>query len=45
MHRSMIVKFVRTCGVTLAMYQTSWYRKDGSLAFRELVSLDELVWC
>jgi hypothetical protein len=44
MHRSMIVKYVRALGRTIAMYQTSWHRADGSLAFRELVDLDEVVW-
>jgi hypothetical protein len=37
--RSMKVMFKRVCGITLAMYETSWRRADGSLAFREL------VWC
>ncbi|MGB8422225.1 hypothetical protein [Paraburkholderia sp.] len=43
--RSMKVMFKRVCGVTIAMYQTSWHRADGSLAFRELVDIStEVCW-
>jgi hypothetical protein len=43
--RSMKVMFKHVCGITVAMYQTSWHRADGSLAFRELVDMSsEVVW-
>jgi hypothetical protein len=43
--RSMKVMFKHVCGLTVAMYQTSWHRADGSLAFRELVDMSsEVVW-